>query len=213
MLAVCRHDKTFALAFTGGEGSIHDANLMRIVNLESMIPAGYYILFDAAAPLTPKVLTPYRSTRYHLAQFSTTSQFRAPETYQEAFNLRHARKRCRIEIAFAFLKLRFRITSTGLQGSIQSMMQKLDACVFLHNFIQSRFGRFDTVTSIALQNALRLHDLALIDDDDDASAPSTSQTYRDDIAHTCFTQPSAAPSVSEVIEAAEAATIARENPC
>jgi hypothetical protein len=179
---------------------MHDASVIRMSDMEALIPDGYYILFDAAAPLTPRILTPYRSTRYHLAEFSNSSQFRAPETQQETFNLRHARKRCRIEIAFAFLKLRFRITAVGLQGTMTSMIQKLDSCVLLHNFIQSRFGRFDTVTALALRNAIQIHDLAMVEDDRTSSG-SSILGYRDSIAQECFAQSGTAPSLNEVLEA------------
>ncbi|KAL0322403.1 UNVERIFIED_CONTAM: hypothetical protein Scaly_2536700 [Sesamum calycinum] len=50
------------------------------------IPRGKYYLVDGGFMLKSGIIVPYRSTRYHLKEYSA----RSPENAEELFNLRHA---------------------------------------------------------------------------------------------------------------------------
>ncbi|TXG70198.1 hypothetical protein EZV62_005133 [Acer yangbiense] len=79
------------------------------------------------------LITPYRGVRYHLKEYST----RAPENYQELFNLRHASLRNVIKRAFMVLKKRFPILSTGTKShfSVRTLRKIVLACCILHNYL------------------------------------------------------------------------------
>jgi len=72
-----------------------------------LLNIGKYYLVDAGYTNGPGFLAPYRSTRYHLKEWST--QGNNPTTYKELFNLRHARERNVIERTFGLLKKRWAI--------------------------------------------------------------------------------------------------------
>jgi hypothetical protein len=169
---------------------MHDSNVIRRANLYDVIPPPYYILFDAGATLSDRILTPFRSTRYHLAEFCNGTQSRPPVTPQEVFNLRHSRKRTRVEISFAFLKLRFRSLGTRVTGSLPIINLHVNACVLLHNFIQGRFGKDDTVSSLAKRLACDVKE-SLQAGGTSATNPhsltnTAGATLRDRLAAECF---------------------------
>ena len=70
-----------------------------------LIYVGKYYLGDAGYGNKNEILSPYRSVRYHLKEFSD----RPPENAQELFNLRHSSLRTTIERGFGVLKKRFRV--------------------------------------------------------------------------------------------------------
>ncbi|KAK8954997.1 hypothetical protein KSP39_PZI002110 [Platanthera zijinensis] len=100
----------FLYVLPGWEGSSSDSRVLRDA-LERPncfeVPKGKYYLVDAGYTNGPGFLTPYRSTRYHLKEWST--QGNNPTNFKELFNLRHAKERNVIERTFGSLKKRWTI--------------------------------------------------------------------------------------------------------
>ena len=66
----CSFEFKFVYALTGWEGSATDARVYEDALLNGLdIPEGKYYLADAGFPSCEKLLVPYRSTRYHLAEW------------------------------------------------------------------------------------------------------------------------------------------------
>ena len=78
-------------------------------------------------------ITPFRSTRYHLKEYSR----HPPENPKELFNLRHASLRNAIERAFGVLKKRFPIIASGMvvKYDVDTISNIVVACYILHNFL------------------------------------------------------------------------------
>ena len=90
--------------------------------------------------------------RYHLKEFGSGSE--KPRTPKELFNLRHSVKRAsRVECAIGLLKGRFRCLRKGLVGKRETVLLMIQACITLHNFIQSRHGKEDNLTAVAKRMA------------------------------------------------------------
>lgn len=120
---------------TGAEGSANDSMVFEWSGVSRDIPAGYFMLGDAGYGLSRlSVLTPYRTTRYHLREWGG----HRPVNAQELFNLRHASRRVRVEITIGRLKARWRILRTGICGTVNKVNIILWACTSLHNFIEDR---------------------------------------------------------------------------
>jgi hypothetical protein len=72
-LFVCSFDFFFTYALTGWEGSASDARVYHAaVGAEEdplVIPPASYLLADGGYPHCEELLTPYRNTRYHLAEW------------------------------------------------------------------------------------------------------------------------------------------------
>ncbi|KAF7318617.1 DDE Tnp4 domain-containing protein [Mycena chlorophos] len=103
VLAVCSFSLRFIYILSGWEGSVSDASLWADARINDFpIPAGYYYLGDAGFPLTAKLITPLRSTQYHLQEWALGR--RRPQTREELFNLRHAQARNVIERIFGVIK-------------------------------------------------------------------------------------------------------------
>jgi len=69
-LFICNFDLKFTYTLTGWEGSATDAWVYdNAISTDLSIPAGKYLLADAGYPLRPQLLVPYRSVRYHLAEW------------------------------------------------------------------------------------------------------------------------------------------------
>lgn len=69
-LFTCDFDLLFTYALTGWEGSASDARIWDDAqSTDLIIPNGKYLLADAGFPLCEKLLVPYRSVRYHLAEW------------------------------------------------------------------------------------------------------------------------------------------------
>ncbi|KAE8914021.1 hypothetical protein PF005_g6177 [Phytophthora fragariae] len=60
-------------AYVGAEGSVHDSMVLQWSHLLETIPDDFYVLADAGYGLSKKVLTPYRSVRYHLKEWAKSS--------------------------------------------------------------------------------------------------------------------------------------------
>ena len=66
----CSFDLKFVFAYTGWEGSATDARVYEGALSDGLvIPEGKYYLADAGFPSCEELLIPYRSTRYHLAEW------------------------------------------------------------------------------------------------------------------------------------------------
>jgi hypothetical protein len=109
VLASIDFDMRFTYVLVGWEVLAHDA-MIRGNYLERhdglQVPMGKFYLADARYACCPRLLTSFRSTRYHLNEFS--SRF-YPKNAKELFNLRHTSVRVTAETTFAALKNRFKI--------------------------------------------------------------------------------------------------------
>ena len=76
-------------------------------------------------------MSPYRSVRYHLKEFSD----RPPENEQELFNLRHSLLRTTIERGFAVLKKRFQVLDAEPFWFFPTQVKVVLACCVVHNHI------------------------------------------------------------------------------
>ena len=66
----CSFDLLFVYALTGWEGSASDARVWEDAHSKDFsVPEGKYYLVDAGFPSCKELLTPYRSVRYHLAEW------------------------------------------------------------------------------------------------------------------------------------------------
>ncbi|XP_028116143.1 putative nuclease HARBI1 [Camellia sinensis] len=112
-LAACSFDLKFTYILPGWEGSASDSRILDNALTREMdkliVPQGKYYLVDVGFQLKTRFLAPYRSTRYHLKEYSVHQ----PENSRELFNLRHASLRNAIERAFGVLKKRFPILGSG----------------------------------------------------------------------------------------------------
>ena len=109
VLAAVDFDMKFTYVLAGWEGSAHDASILadslsRPDGLK--IPEGKFYLGDAGYACRHGILPPFRSTRYHLNEFS--ARFYRVNA-KELFNLRHSSLRVTVERVFAVLKNRFKI--------------------------------------------------------------------------------------------------------
>ncbi|KAL6523629.1 hypothetical protein OROGR_017232 [Orobanche gracilis] len=90
VLAACSFDLRFTYVLPGWEGTASDSRILKDALHRTnglKIPRGKYYILDAGFMLRKGLITPYRSTRYHLKEFSATNP---PRTPQELFNNRHS---------------------------------------------------------------------------------------------------------------------------
>lgn len=120
----------------GVEGSAHDVfALSRSGLLERLaqLPEQLYVLADAGYGLSNRILVPFRSTRYHLQEFSRTN---GPRTPQELFNLRHAQRRNAVERLIGVLKRRFAFLRERNEMLNKVLHRRsIIACCLIHNFL------------------------------------------------------------------------------
>ena len=76
-------------------------------------------------------MSPYRSVRYHLKEFSN----RPPKNEQELFNLRHSSLRTTIERGFGVLKKLFRVLDAEPFWSFETQVKVVLAFCVIHNHI------------------------------------------------------------------------------
>ena len=124
-------------ASVGMEGCASDETVLKTSNLLGLLPPNCFLLADAGYALQEKkILTPYRSTRYHLQDWAGSGH--QPCNKKELFNLRHSALRARVEIANGRLKMRFRILEGGIDSSLNQLNAIIFACLCLHNYIEDR---------------------------------------------------------------------------
>uniref|UniRef100_A0A2N9I3Z0 Myb/SANT-like domain-containing protein n=1 Tax=Fagus sylvatica TaxID=28930 RepID=A0A2N9I3Z0_FAGSY len=118
----------------GWEGSAHDSRILNdALNRPRglQIPEGRYYLGDAGYGVRKGVISPYRSVRYHLNEFSDNP----PRNGKELFNLRHSSLRTTIERCFGILKKRFRVLDAEPFWSFPTQVDVVLACCIIHNHI------------------------------------------------------------------------------
>ena len=104
---------------------------MVVISFYFLIYVGKYYLGDAGYGNKNGILSPYRSVRYHLKEFSDCP----PENAQELFNLRHSSLRTTIERGFGVLKKRFRVLDAEPFWSLETQVKVVLACYVVHNHI------------------------------------------------------------------------------
>ncbi|KAG6530874.1 hypothetical protein ZIOFF_004635 [Zingiber officinale] len=134
VLVACTFDLKFTYVLPGWEGSASDSRILdnalsKEDNLN--VPQGKFYLVDAGYMLRSTFLTPYRSTRYHLKEYSQ----HPPENPKELFNLRHFSLHNAIERAFGVLKNRFPILAEMSRYDVETVSEIVLACYILHNFL------------------------------------------------------------------------------
>lgn len=135
VLAGCTLDLYFFYVLPGWEGSANDSRV-----LDNAIANGFprmkdrILLADGGYGMHSGVITPYKTTRYHLREQGIASQ--RPKNKEELFNLRHAQLRNAIERIFGVLKKRFRIFDTPPQYDYDMQVELVLVACALHNFIR-----------------------------------------------------------------------------
>ena len=76
-------------------------------------------------------ITPYRSTQYHLKEYSRHPS----KNPKELFNLRHSSLRNAIERAFGVMKSRFPIITKMSRYNVDTVGEIVLACCILHNLL------------------------------------------------------------------------------
>ncbi|XP_058734266.1 uncharacterized protein LOC131605995 [Vicia villosa] len=137
VLVACSFDLRFTYVFPGWEGTASDSRILKDALRRTnglKIPRGKFYILDAGFMLRKGLITPLRSTRYHLKEFSITNP---PRTPQELFNLRHSSLRNVVERAFGVVKKRFRIISSGAEATygVDTQNYIILACCILHNYL------------------------------------------------------------------------------
>ncbi|KAK9050011.1 hypothetical protein SSX86_031020 [Deinandra increscens subsp. villosa] len=137
VLEICDFDMIFTFVWAGWEGIAHDSRVLKEVasNPTSGFPfppPDKYYLCDAAYTNTRGFLTPYRNTRYWLADFRR----RRPISKEERFNHAHAQLRNVIERAYGVLKARFPILKQMAPYPFPVQRDVVIACFAVHNFIR-----------------------------------------------------------------------------
>ena len=135
VLATVDFEMRFTYLLTGWEGSAHDATILAN-SLERedglKIPEGKFYLADAGYACRPGILPPFRSTRYHLNEFSAKFY---PRNADELFNLRHSSVGVTVERVFAAMKNRFKIIDQKPFHPYRTQVKLVLACCILHNWI------------------------------------------------------------------------------
>lgn len=125
---ICDHRMKFIDVFTGICGSVHDARVWRLSDIQQMIennveryfPQNTHLLGDSAYPLLRYILTPYRDNG-HL------------NDVQINYNIKLSSTRVIIERAFALLKGRFRKLKYVYMHNTDMIPLLVIACCILHN--------------------------------------------------------------------------------
>ncbi|XP_022019300.1 uncharacterized protein LOC110919337 [Helianthus annuus] len=137
VLAICDFDMIFTFVWAGWEGIAHDSRVLKEVAFNptsgfSFPPPDKYYLCDAAYTNTRGFMTPYRNTRYWLADFRRQRAL----TKEEKFNHAHAQLRNVIERSYGVLKARFPILKQMAPFSFPIQRDIVIACFAVHNFIR-----------------------------------------------------------------------------
>lgn len=134
--AVCNDKKQFIDIFVGTPGRVHDARVFRISGLYALLSANNppidpteHLLGDAAYPLLPFLMKPYRDNG-HL------------RNEQTLFNIRMSAVRSLIERSFGLLKGKFRRLKYLEMNTIENIPTVITATCVLHNFIITHDGAF-----------------------------------------------------------------------
>lgn len=123
--AVCDHKRRFVDVLVGNSSKSHDSRCLRRSELLKKLPGicqgdRYHLLGDAAYPLRPYLLTPYRD-------YGRLSK------HQKEFNAKFSATRVLIENAFSTLKKRFRQLIYLELHTVPWLNKFIIACCVLHN--------------------------------------------------------------------------------
>ncbi|KAH8021958.1 hypothetical protein HPB51_019602 [Rhipicephalus microplus] len=132
--AVCDADMVFFGVFVGFPGRAHDARVLEESFLFEEAASrfdGGYLLGDAAYPLLPWLLPPYRHV---------TSSW---QPWMSKFNHVHSKQRVVIEIAFGLLKERFRRLDKIDVNSIPQAVEIVMAACVMHNLARRHVDVFE----------------------------------------------------------------------
>ncbi|XP_022017736.2 uncharacterized protein LOC118479296 [Helianthus annuus] len=137
VLGICNFDMIFTFVWAGWEGIAHDSRVLKEVAFNPSSgfyfpPPDKYYLCDAAYTNTRGFMTPYRNTRYWLADFRRQRAL----TKEEKFNHAHAQLRNVIERAYGVLKARFPILKQMAPFSFPIQRDMVIAYFAIHNFIR-----------------------------------------------------------------------------
>lgn len=136
VFAAVRFNLTFSYVLAGGEGSMHDNNLLGNALAGSFnIPRDRFYLADAGFGPRRGTLMPFNNTRYHLQEWETGQ--RRPQTPKELYNRRHSRHRIVVERIFGVVKRRWKILrSAPPEYGLRTQIRLVYAICGLHNFTQ-----------------------------------------------------------------------------
>lgn len=124
----CDTSLKFIDIFAGVCGSVHDSRLWNMSDIRRLIiendhryfQSHYYLIGDAAYPLSNRMLTPYRDNG-HL------------QPWQRVYNTKHSKTRVVIERAFGMLLARFRKLKYVYAYNTEFIPLIILACCVLHN--------------------------------------------------------------------------------
>jgi hypothetical protein len=125
--AVCDSNLRFIYIATAAPGGTPDITAYRDCDIGLLIdalPAGYFIVADAAYVQSEQVLIPYTGSQRN-------------NEGNDIFNFYLSQVRIRIEMAFGLLQTKWRIFRTPLQVSIARVSDVIEVGARLHNFIIS----------------------------------------------------------------------------
>ncbi|KAF0727134.1 hypothetical protein Ae201684P_019903 [Aphanomyces euteiches] len=185
VLGVVDEMARFISVFAGAEGCASDGYVYNHVNWEANVPDGYFYLGDAGYRLSKKLLTPYRSTRYHLQEWANSEDDR-PQNARELFNYLHSKARIIVERAFGMLKRKWQVFASPVEVNVNYAVTVIHAACALHNFCINLspiyMEDFSTSDLAAFQNELsELHE-------DNVEDPGLStDLWRDNIANDMWT--------------------------
>lgn len=137
VLGICDFNMIFTFVWAGWEGIVHDSRVLTEVVFDPssgfpFFPQNKYYLCDAAYTNTQGFLSPYRNTRYWLADFRR----RRALNRKEKFNHAHAQLRNIIERAYGVLKARFPILKQMTPYPFSVQRDVVIAYFVVHNFIR-----------------------------------------------------------------------------
>ena len=112
----------FAVAAPGRTGDLVAYEMLTIREIIENLPAGLYVVADAAYMLTEHVLVPFTGGDRQSAD-------------KDTFNYFLSQLRIRIEMAFGLLTNKWRILRTHIETKKFNTSRVLEACARLHNFV------------------------------------------------------------------------------
>ncbi|XP_049524340.1 uncharacterized protein LOC125945961 [Dermacentor silvarum] len=123
--AVCDNKRRFSDVLVGSSSKIHDSRVFRMSSLAKKLPGicqgdRYHLLGDAAYPVRPYLLTPYRD-------YGTLTK------EKKKFNAKFSATRVLIENSFGILKKRFRQLMYLELRTVPWLNTFILACCILHN--------------------------------------------------------------------------------
>jgi hypothetical protein len=94
------------------------------------VPEGKFYLADAGYAYSPRFLLAFRSTKYHLNEFSIRS---CPKNSKKLFNFRQSSLKVTVERAFTAVKNKFKILDQKPFHTFSTQIKLIFACCILHN--------------------------------------------------------------------------------